>query len=52
MTGQQVAPAGGPAPGPPERSSRQVWTLGVRVILVQVATLMALWIVQALFASG
>jgi hypothetical protein len=37
---------------PPERSSRQVWSLGIRVMTVQVITLIALWILQALFASG
>jgi hypothetical protein len=52
MTTRPVAPVGGPAPEPPERSSRQVWTLGVRVLLVQVITLLALWMLQAVFASG
>jgi hypothetical protein len=37
---------------PTERSSRQVWTLGIRVMAVQAITLLALWILQALYASG
>jgi hypothetical protein len=37
---------------PPERTSTQVWGLGTRVLFVQVVTLIGLWLLQALFASG
>jgi hypothetical protein len=36
---------------PPERSSSQVWRLGVWVILVQVGTMILLWVMQAAFAG-
>jgi hypothetical protein len=36
----------------PERSSAQVWALGVRVLLVQVVTLALLWALEALFVGG
>jgi hypothetical protein len=36
---------------PPERSSSQVWRLGVWVILVQTVTLILLWVMQAVFAG-
>ena len=35
-----------------ERSSAQVWSLGVRVLAVQVVTLVALWLLQVVFAGG
>jgi hypothetical protein len=37
---------------PPERTSSQVWALGLRVMLVQLITLIALWGIQAAFAGG
>jgi hypothetical protein len=37
---------------PTERTSSQVWGLGTRVLLVQVITLIGLWLLQALFAGG
>jgi hypothetical protein len=37
---------------PTERTTTQVWGLGTRVLLVQVVTLIALWILQALFGGG
>jgi hypothetical protein len=43
---------GDPSAIPPERSSGQVWRLGARVMLVQVVTLVLLWVVQAMFATG
>jgi hypothetical protein len=37
---------------PTERTSTQVWSLGTRVLLVQVVTLLALWLLQSLFGGG
>jgi hypothetical protein len=36
----------------PERTSGQVWSLGVKVLAVQVVTLILLWWLQATFAGG
>jgi hypothetical protein len=36
----------------PERTSREVWILGVKVLAVQVVTLVLLWWAQATFAGG
>jgi hypothetical protein len=41
-----------PAPEPVERSSRQVWTLGVKILAIQVITLILLWVLEARFAGG
>lgn len=51
-TGGPIGGAAGARPNgdPPERTSRQVWALGVRVMIVQVVTLLALWLIQATFA--
>jgi hypothetical protein len=35
-----------------ERSTGHVWRLGLRVLLVQVVTLVALWVLQSMFAAG
>jgi hypothetical protein len=51
MTDRRTAVQGGPAAPPPERSSAQVWRLGARVILVQVAALILLWVIQAVFTG-
>jgi hypothetical protein len=37
---------------PPERSSRQVWALGARILAIQVATMILLWVLEARFAGG
>lgn len=52
MTETPQAPDAGLAADPPERTSSQVWALGVRVMLVQVVTLVLLWGMQVVFARG
>jgi hypothetical protein len=49
-----VAGAGatGESAGSPERTSSQVWRLGIRVLAVQVVTLLALWLIQTAFAGA
>jgi len=49
MTEASAAPDEGLVANPPERSSSQVWALGVRVMLVQVVTLILLWWMQVVF---
>jgi hypothetical protein len=36
----------------PERTSRQVWRLGIKILAVQVVTILLLWWLQATFAGG
>jgi hypothetical protein len=36
----------------PERTSRQVWTLGFKILTIQVITLILLWMLEARFAGG
>jgi hypothetical protein len=52
MTDAHATAGGGPVAEPPERSSAQVWRLGVKVVLVQVVALLLLWVIQAVFAGG
>jgi hypothetical protein len=52
MTAARAAAGGDPVGQPPERSSGQVWRLGVRVMAVQVVALILLWVIQAVFAGG
>lgn len=49
MSETSAAPDDGLVTEPPERSSSQVWALGVRVMIVQVVTLVLLWGMQVLF---
>jgi hypothetical protein len=41
-----------PAPEPAERTSRQVWVLGAKILVIQVVTLIALWVIEAVYAGG
>jgi hypothetical protein len=52
VTESHAAAPGAASTEPPERSPGQVWRLGARVVLVQVVTLVLLWLVQATFAAG
>jgi hypothetical protein len=40
------------APEPVERTSRQVWSLGVKILVIQVVTLVLLWVIEAVYAGG
>jgi hypothetical protein len=40
------------APGdPPERTTRQVWRLGAKILAIQIATMLLLWWLQAAFTG-
>jgi hypothetical protein len=52
MTEPRADAAGGQVTAPTERTSGQVWRLGAWVILVQIVTLILLWVMQAVFAGG
>jgi hypothetical protein len=41
-----------PASEPVERTSRQVWALGVKILAIQVVTMILLWVLEARFAGG
>jgi hypothetical protein len=52
MTETHATPVGGHAVEPPERTSRQVWVLGVKILVIQVVTLILLWVIEAVYAGG
>jgi hypothetical protein len=41
-----------PAPEPAEGSSRQVWALGVKILAIQVVSMILLWVLEARYAGG
>jgi hypothetical protein len=44
-------PADVAAGEPPERTVRQVWRLGAKILVIQVATMLLLWWLQAAFTG-
>lgn len=52
MSETHATPGGGGTVEPPERTSGQVWRLGVKVVLVQVLALVLLWVIQTVYAGS